>query len=288
MTIEQIITVGCSYTAGHDSLASGRAFENEEVPYPSGTDWRDFTSRETAWPGVLEKLLNIPVLNLGMMGASNDCFYIDLQKWLNKDLRNWWPDWQTLYIKDNIEKFPIDKKTLVIVGVTSPYRHIVTTPDGESDKILTTKYFFRNDNESYINLNPGNNSQVDYISKNENSMFAMQAKSHLLQEEWFTLLSAMRKLDSLKGVLCDNNCSYMFVNMLGHTKNFYPRNNQVIEKYNFYYNWLKNNCINGITPIINDFSDKQRSQYSHHPSIHGHEYIAQLVENNIRKKFKLT
>jgi len=284
MKIEQIITVGCSFTAGHDSLASGRAIRDEIVPYPDGTNWQDFSKIETAWPDVLGKLLNLPVLNLGREGASNDCFYIELQKWLNKDLRNWWPDWRTTYIKDNIKKFPTDKKTLVIIGVTSPYRQLIPTSNREEEKILTTKYFFRNENESYVNLNPGNTTQTDYISKNKDSMFSMQAKSYILQEEWYTLISAMQKLDSLKGLLSDRNFSYMFINMLGHTSSFFPYSESKNKQYNFYYDWLKNNCFNGVTPIISYLQEaKQWSQYTDHPSIHGHKYIAQLVENEIRK-----
>jgi len=67
---EQIIAIGCSFTYGHET---------------AGPDLWTVEDPSRAWPAHLGQLLNIPVTNLAMCGASNEWIYYKLSSYLIKN-----------------------------------------------------------------------------------------------------------------------------------------------------------------------------------------------------------
>jgi hypothetical protein len=283
--IKKIVCFGCSYTAGHDSKATGREHTKILKEYPNGTTFSDFWSREHAYPALLEKMLNVPVMNAATLGNSNDNMYIDVTKWLNPELQTYGNSVEGNYIKENITKFTADKETLAIIGVTSPIRFIapVNLSTEQVVEMKTTIYRFR-ENETYGIMNLGNELHQDYMIKYPNSIFSKQIYTNINTDEWWVCVRNLQSLNAIKQILSEKNIPYIFVNMLGYSMASYKNSDK---RFNFYYDWFKNNCIENGTTIIDFFKNDPKlwSQYTHHPSVHGHEFIAKMLKNEIDSKF---
>lgn len=288
--IKKIVCFGCSYTAGHDSKATGRSKPTKHLDeYPIGTTFSDFWSRELAYPALLEKMFNIPTLNVGTLGNSNDNMYIDITKWLNPELQQTYGKHvEGNYIKERISNFAADTSTLAIIGITSPIRFVapVNLSTEQVIEMKTTIHRFRED-ETYGIMNLGNELHHDYMLKYPNSIFSKQIYVNTNIDEWWLYIRNLQSLNAIKQVLSDRNIPHIFMNMLGYSL---QADKSSEEKFNFYYDWFRHNCVENGTTIIDFFKNDSKlwSQYTHHPSMHGHELIANILKKEIDKKFNLT
>lgn len=293
--IEKIICFGCSYTAGHDSLVTGRTSWDHREEYPPGKHWRDYTDIKFAYPARLEEQLNIPVMNAATLGNSNQNMFIDIYKWLNPDWAEYTPyESQNQQIADHIKNFEPNRRTLAIVGLTSPFREIASIPPRFSgiEKVKTTEYLF-NDNNQYVVMNLASPSGKEFALKHPDSEFGRQYLNYVEQQDWFRYLKCQQWVLAMNALLTRARIPHVFVNFLALT-GLFPVTDEKREKYNYYIKTIEELCLFDGQPIHEiagrsiDNHPGFWSQYTMHPSKMGYQAIASVLAEHVRENYKLT
>lgn len=293
--IEKIVCFGCSYTAGHDSLVTGRTSWDHREEYPPGKDWPDYTDRQFAYPARLEEQLNIPVMNAATLGNSNQSMFLDIYKWLNPD----WAEYtayesQNSWIAENISDFAPNRRTLAIVGLTSPFREIASIPPRFSGikKVKTTEYLFK-DNSQYVIMNLASPSGEEYALKNPDSEFGRQYLNYVEQQDWLRYLKCQQWILAMDALLTRARIPHVFVNFLA-LNGMFPVTDEVRERYSFYIKTVEDLCLFDGWPMheiagrsINNHPGFW-SQYTMHPSRMGYQAIASVLAEHIQQNYKLT
>jgi hypothetical protein len=293
--IEKIICFGCSYTAGHDSLVTGRTSWDQREEYPPEKDHRDYTDINYAYPARISAELDIPVMNAATLGNSNQSMFVDIYKWLH-------PDWATYSqheeqnkrISKDITDFEPNNRTLAIVGLTSPFREIASIPPRFSGiaKVKTTEYLF-NENNQYVVMNLASPSGEEHALKYPDSEFGRQYLNYIEQQEWLRYLKCQQWILAMDALLTRAGIPHIFINFLA-LHGIHPITDEVIKKYNFYIKTVQELCLFDGEPMheIAGKSIKNHpgfwSQYTMHPSQMGYQAIADVMSAYIRKNYKLT